>query len=89
MRASGSGESVWKNTSPDRANMNMISMFQPTMVRKAVLPGAVQRAERCVRHRIQPFTVSFTKSMPKTVRPAQMASQRPVLRAAAISRAYT
>ena len=31
------------------ANMNMISMFQPIMVRSAVFPGVVHRAECWVR----------------------------------------
>ena len=70
---------------PERANMNMISMFQPTMVRRAVSPGAVQRAERLVRTRTQPFQVSLKKSMPKRVSPAMRASQLPVRRASFIS----
>lgn len=65
--------------------MNMISMFQPTIVRSAVLPGAVQSAERPVMFRTQPFSVSLTKSMPKRVSPAKMASQLRVRRARAIS----
>ena len=34
---------------PAMANMNMISMFQPTRVRRAVSPGVVQNADRPVR----------------------------------------
>ena len=70
---------------PAMANMNMISMFQPTMVRRAVSPGVVQKADRPVRTRTQPFQVSLKKSIPKRVRPARMASQLPVRRASLIS----
>jgi|GEM_PF-5156131 len=61
--------------------MNMISMFQPTMVRNAVGPGAVHRAERPDNTRIQPLTDSLTKSMPNTVSPAKMMFQSLLRRA--------
>ena len=71
---------------PAMENMNMISMFQPTMVRRAVSPGAVQNADRWVNTSTQPFQVSLMKSMPKTVRPANTTFQLPVARAFFISR---
>jgi hypothetical protein len=66
---------MWWNTIPAIANMNMISMFHPTMVRRAVGPGAVQNAERPEMLSAQPFQVSLKKSMPKSVSPAITASQ--------------
>lgn len=65
--------------------MNMISRFQPTMVRSAVGPGAVHSAERPDRARIQPLTDSLTKSMPNTVRPATIVDQSRLRRARSTS----
>ena len=70
---------------PLMANMNIISMFQPTMVRSAVGPGAVQQAERSLRTSTQPFQVSLMKSMANRVSPANTASQLPLIRAFLIS----
>ena len=67
--------------------MNMISMFQPTMVRSAVSPGVVQNADRPVMLSAQPFQVSLKKSMPKSVSPASTASQLRLARALRISTA--
>ena len=67
-------------------NMNMISRFQPTMVRSAVSPGTVQNAEYSVRCMTHPFQVSLKKSTPKTARAEKTASQLPVCRACRISR---
>ena len=68
--------------------MNMISMFHPIIVLRAVSPGVVQKAEWFVKWNTQPFQVSLKKSMPKTVRPAKMASQFPVSFAFFISVTY-
>jgi hypothetical protein len=72
---------------PAIANMNMISMFHPTIVRRAVSPGVVQNAERPEMFKAHPFHVSLKKSIPEKAMPAITASQFRVARAFRISTA--
>ena len=65
--------------------MNMISRFQPTIVRSAVGPGAVHSAERSLSTRIHPLIDSLTKSIPNSVSPASTGFQSPLPRAFLIS----